>query len=289
MTNVILDCDNTFGLPGRPTDDGLALLYLLGKPSIQLLGVTTTYGNADVKTVYENTRTMLHDLGREDIPVIEGGASPGSRQSRAAEFLVEQSKKFRGELKILAVGALTNLCAADELDGVFFERLDELVLMGGITEPLYLHGIPLDELNFSCDPEAACRVLTKGKRLSIATGNNCLPAYMRHQDYKNRLLDACSPIGHYIYDHTKNWFETKVKRYDLNGFYNWDAVAAVYLLEKRFFTDHPYRCRPAVEELACGAIGQVSDAPMRTINLPEIRDVEGFVEEMYTHWLSVPI
>ena len=29
---LILDCDNTMGVPGRDVDDGLALLYLLGSP-----------------------------------------------------------------------------------------------------------------------------------------------------------------------------------------------------------------------------------------------------------------
>jgi hypothetical protein len=32
MKYVIFDCDNTAGLPGKPMDDALALLYLLGRP-----------------------------------------------------------------------------------------------------------------------------------------------------------------------------------------------------------------------------------------------------------------
>lgn len=289
MTNVILDCDNTFGLPGCPTDDGLALLYLLSKPSVRLLGITTTHGNADVETVYQNTKRMLGELGRADIPVLKGGTSPSSRQSEAAEFLAEQAERHQGDLKLLAVGSLTNLCAAHQRDSSFFTQLEELVLMGGITEPLRLHGTPLDELNFSCDAQAAFCVLTKGERLSIATGNNCLPAYIRHEDYEKRLLKAGSAIGRYIYDSTKSWFETKIKLYDLNGFYNWDAVAAVYMLEKRFYEDQVHRYHTTAEDLARGYIGDTDSTPTLTANLPQIRDADGMLEELYRHWLEIPL
>ena len=91
--------------------------------------------------------------------------------------------------------------------------------MRGVTEPLFLNHVKLDELDFSCDPEAAYCVLTNGRNVSIATDNNCLPAYIKHEDYKSRLLNATNPIGRYIYEQTKSWFDAKIKKYDLNGFY----------------------------------------------------------------------
>ena len=42
---VIFDCDNTMGQPYREVDDGLTLLYLLGRSDVELLGITTTFGN----------------------------------------------------------------------------------------------------------------------------------------------------------------------------------------------------------------------------------------------------
>ena len=45
MRKIIHDCDCTFGINGCDVDDGLALLYLLGDPEAEILGVTTTYGN----------------------------------------------------------------------------------------------------------------------------------------------------------------------------------------------------------------------------------------------------
>ena len=41
MKYVIFDCDSTAGLPGKPMDDALALLYLLGRPQeAEILGIT---------------------------------------------------------------------------------------------------------------------------------------------------------------------------------------------------------------------------------------------------------
>lgn len=44
MRKIIHDCDCTFGINGCDVDDGLALLYLLGDPEAEVLGVTTTMG-----------------------------------------------------------------------------------------------------------------------------------------------------------------------------------------------------------------------------------------------------
>ena len=58
MRKIIHDCDCTFGINGCDVDDGLALLYLLGDPEAEVLGVTTTYGNNTLEKVYENTIFM---------------------------------------------------------------------------------------------------------------------------------------------------------------------------------------------------------------------------------------
>ena len=67
MKNVIFDCDNTYGVPDCDVDDGLTLIYLLGNKDVNLLGVTTTYGNNKVKVVYPNTIKMVKELNARGI------------------------------------------------------------------------------------------------------------------------------------------------------------------------------------------------------------------------------
>ena len=69
---VIIDCDNTMGLPGWEVDDGLVLLYLLGRDDIDLLGITNTFGNGSLKDVAKYTEEILSDIGRTDIPRFNG-------------------------------------------------------------------------------------------------------------------------------------------------------------------------------------------------------------------------
>ncbi len=76
---VICDCDNTMELPCKPVDDGQTLLYLLGRSDIELMGVTTTFGNGTIDEVYAATEELLHDLGREDILLLKG---EGERETR---------------------------------------------------------------------------------------------------------------------------------------------------------------------------------------------------------------
>src|SRR5699024_4635885 len=83
MISLIYDCDNTMGVPGRDVDDGLTLLYLLGCPEVELLGVTCAFGNDTQEVVYRTTSGLLRAWGRADIPVLRGAEGPGNRASPA--------------------------------------------------------------------------------------------------------------------------------------------------------------------------------------------------------------
>lgn len=66
---VILDTD-----PG--IDDAMALFTALAHPAIDLIGVTTTFGNVAVQQATRNALTLLEMAQASHIPVAQGGASP---------------------------------------------------------------------------------------------------------------------------------------------------------------------------------------------------------------------
>ena len=82
MRKIIHDCDCTFGINGCDVDDGLALLYLLGDPEAEVLGVTTTYGNNTLEKVYENTKKFVKKIGHDELRVYKGGAAPGNEKRK---------------------------------------------------------------------------------------------------------------------------------------------------------------------------------------------------------------
>ena len=50
------------GLPNKDVDDGLTLMYLIGNSNIDLLGVTTTFGNSHIEDVFGATTKLFDDL-----------------------------------------------------------------------------------------------------------------------------------------------------------------------------------------------------------------------------------
>lgn len=287
MKQIIFDCDNTFGVKDCDVDDGLALLYLLGcEGEARLHGITAAYGNNRLEVVYETILGMLKELGREDIAVKRGGSAAGDYDSEAADYLAEMADLYNGELSILATGSLTNLQGAYEKDRHFFEKVKEIVLMGGITEPLVFDKKVMDELNFSCDPHASCSVLRRGRNVSVITGNNCLKVLFTKEEYKKELFSREEPIAKYIRERTDYWFGYNEEDYGIKGFYNWDVTAAVYLMHPELFTDHKGRFDFSEKDLETGFLRQAADGPWQC-NLPQIGEERAFKRNIYDTWMKV--
>ena len=288
MKNVIFDCDNTYGVPDCDVDDGLTLIYLLGNKNVNLLGVTTTYGNNKVEVVYPNTLKMAKDLKVENLPILKGGANPNDLNNEASDYLVKMANKYEGKLSILATGSLTNLYGAYLKDNSFFEKVKEIVLMGGITEPLIFAKRQMDELNFSCDPMATYTVLSKGKNVSVITGNNCLKVLVTREDYEKELNDYSNPIVPYIKEKVDYWFDYNFDNYGINGTYNWDVTAAVYLMRPELFKENRYKMKVSVEDLKRGFLN-IDEDNNCVLNLPTIDNEELYNKDIYDTWKSVEI
>ncbi|SHJ88467.1 nucleoside hydrolase [Paramaledivibacter caminithermalis] len=291
MHKVIFDCDNTMGVENCDVDDGLTLLYLLGRQDIDLLGVTTTFGNSKIDIVYNNTIKMFNELKLNDIPLYKGASSSKDRQSEAAEFLTKMTKKYPGEIILLATGSLTNLLGAYELDNNFFNNLKEIVLMGGITEPLIINGKNLDELNFSCDSEATYKVLSSNTNVTVITGHICLQAFFGENEYKRLMENDSVKIYQYIRDKTINWFEFIMQKFGIKGFYNWDIVASVYITHPELFDRNIQKITSTSQDLDNGylKINNLSGNSYE-INIPtKIKDIDKFNKVIFDSWAKVKI
>ena len=284
---LIFDCDNTMGVPGCDVDDGLTLLYLLGLPEVELLGITCSYGNNTQETVYQNTLRLLKDWGREDIPVFRGADSGADRRSAAAEFLAQMSRRYEGELRVIATGAMTNLLGAEEMDNGFFSRVKEFSLMGGITEPLFVGGRPMAELNLSCDPEASLQVLRQGRRVQIATAQNSLRSYYPKEECLRSLRERNSALGAYLERHISYWFDVYEEQWNLSGFVNWDVMAAVQLLHPEFITPVETEITPTEESLQKGML--YGDGEGVAVLLPVIEAQEPYFRHIEQTWFSARV
>ncbi|MDQ4044097.1 MAG: nucleoside hydrolase, partial [Chloroflexota bacterium] len=185
-TSVILDTDI-----GTDVDDCLALAMLLGSPEINLVGVTTVYG--DVALRARMVRKLLHLRGRDDVPVSEGVRQPLVRNrpvywpghegvglleagdeerfgqgpdQHAVDFLIERVMRAPGEVHLLAVGPLTNIAVAMIREPGLASNLAHLTVMGGYIAP-WTGGRGAAEHNILSDPEAARVVCASGAPISL--------------------------------------------------------------------------------------------------------------------------
>lgn len=292
MKKVICDCDNTMSFPGRPMDDALAILYLLGcRDSIDLLGITCNYGNGTSEDSYISNTALLNETGYSHIPVFRGfekGESPICDSSR---FIAEMAERYNGELVFLGIGSLGNLYGAYMIDNDIFDKISQIVLMGGITEPLYIHGsTPLSELNFSVNAEASALVLSKGKNISIITGNNCLPvSELPKDEFLDMLCSSNNPAGMYIAQKCGYRFKTKEVVYGADSSYCWDAVAAAFINHPEKYSDHPTPCFINEKEIAESGFLHPCDTKkaVNTINIPVAISRQELQALFYESWLNV--
>lgn len=171
---LILDTD-----PG--VDDAMAFYYAHACQEIELLALTTVFGNVSLEDATRNALWMVEDadscakvfkgctdplkIPRNPAPVeIHGKTGTGdielplprekAEDQFAPEYLVEAARSAPGEITVCAVGPLTNIARAIQLDPEFVSNLHQLVIMGGA---LHADGNvnTFAEANFWNDPHAA--------------------------------------------------------------------------------------------------------------------------------------
>ncbi len=233
---IVHDCDNTMGMQHRDIDDGMALLYLRGRSDVELLGVTLTFGNSTIEDVYRCTRTLFDDFSINDVPLFKGAANSENRNSEAAEFLVHTAARHPGEITLLATGSLTNLLGAYQLDNQFFNNLHQVVIMGGVTQPLMINGTEMCELNVSSDPEAASTLFLSGTPVTVITANLCLQIPFGINQM-HMLREIIAPALYtYIETPFTPWMQLMQNYFGISHIYLWDPLAAVYCTNPELFT-----------------------------------------------------
>ncbi len=182
MHKVIFDTD-----PG--VDDALALLYLHKHPQIDLLGVTTVFGNAAVESTTHNALYLKQVWGLT-APVARGATGPlqpdaqpeawpvhihghnglgnhpvpevleATADAREAhQLIIDLVRAHPGEITLIAVGRMTNLALALQHAPDIAGLVRGVVLMGGA---FHVNGniTPAAEANIWGDAEAADIVFT---------------------------------------------------------------------------------------------------------------------------------
>jgi inosine-uridine nucleoside N-ribohydrolase len=282
---IIYDCDLTMGRPFRSVSDGLALLYLLGEPRIDVRAVTTTYGNGPVGMTTRTARQLLHDLEQHHVVVARGAGGPDEdpAENEAARYLVETVNAHPDEVVIVATGAMTNLKHASALDPDFFRNVRSLYLMGGIMGRLTWNDRPLAERNFSRDPEAAYAAIQSHCPKTIVPGEPGLTAVFRRPQFA-ALQALEGPVPRLIARKSRIWFGLMRLWFRDDGFPMWESVAALSITHPELFEFKRGHLPITVKDLRTGrlVIDPSRAGPVRLVE--GMRDYETFIKAHFAAW-----
>ncbi len=182
VTRLIIDTD-----PG--IDDTYALALACASPEVDLIGVTTVFGNVGLAHTTRNALKVLAMCGREDVPVAAGADRPlvYPHQHRArhvhgadglsglADTLPDRTRGVAGTdavtlmarlldespepVTIVPIGPLTNIALLLAAHPSAQTKIARLVIMGGGVDGGNVTAAA--EFNIWSDPEAARRVLVE--------------------------------------------------------------------------------------------------------------------------------
>ena len=246
---VIYDTD-----PG--VDDAMALLLLARHPEVELLAVTTVFGNGGIDVVTRNALFLKQKFGIA-APVARGAAAgfgaapaPGAvavhgenglggypvttptvREDgrSAAQLIVELVRAQPGEITIVAVGRMTNLALALALDPGIAKLVKGVSVMGGAFGRNGHFG--------NVTPEAEANIFGDALAADIVFGADwpmvIVPLDVTHEsvmtdDYIGELKRLAGDDGAFLWDVSREY----AKYYGSKGFkgfavHDSSAVAAM--------------------------------------------------------------
>ncbi|KAM7278637.1 hypothetical protein ACFE04_005771 [Oxalis oulophora] len=253
---IIIDTD-----PG--IDDAMAIFLALKSPEVDVIGLTTIYGNVYTALATRNALHLLEIAGRTDIPVAEGShvtITNGTKlriadfvhgtdglgnqnfpppegkaiKQSAAEFLIEQAKLNPGKITVVALGPLTNIALAVQQDPEFHKNIGQIVILGGAFA---VNGNvnPAAEANIFGDPDAADIVFTSGADI-LAVGINVTHQVIMTALDREILTQSNGKFAKYLCQILEVYFSYHNEAYNTRGVYLHDPTALLAAVNPSLFT-----------------------------------------------------
>lgn len=265
MHKIIIDTD-----PG--IDDAMAVLFACLCPDIELVGLTSIFGNVTTDIATRNALALV-EMAHCDVPVARGADTPVQQSAKpvawdvhgrqgfgdvaaitptgrpvdetAAEFICRTVSENPGEIVLCPVGPLTNLARALQLDPSIAGKVKSVTVMGGsldaggnITET--------SEANIWQDPHAADTVFAAGwdvtmVGLDVTHQIKCTP-----EDFAG-LVRPSPVLGGFLNEAVQHYFEFHRNVDGFDGCYMHDPSAVVSIVRPDLFAVEREPLRAIVE------------------------------------------
>ncbi|GJP48863.1 hypothetical protein CLOM_g8141 [Closterium sp. NIES-68] len=294
---IIIDTD-----PG--IDDTMAILLAFLSPlELDVVGITTVFGNVRTPTATANALSLCELAGREDVPVahgeevtlrgvekirvadfVHGSDGMGNTNQQpprgkptgkvAAQFLVDAVRSSPGQITVVALGPLTNVARALQLDPSFPRNVAEIVILGGA---FFTNGNvnPAAEANIFGDPDAADAVFTCGAKCTVIGINITHQVTLSVKDMED-IRDSKGPFGRFIHETSQFYYQYHKESYGMDAVYLHDPTTMVAAMDDSLFTFHEGVVRVQLDGIAKGltllnSTNKVWNVPTAWCGLPPVR------------------
>ncbi|KAL4347395.1 hypothetical protein GQ457_17G006080 [Hibiscus cannabinus] len=256
VKKIIIDTD-----PG--VDDAMAIFLALRSPEVEIIGLTTIFGNVYTTLATRNALHLLEVADRTDIPVAEGSHVTITKGTKlriadfvhgvdglgnqnfpppqgkpidmsAPDFLIEQANLYPGKVTVVALGPLTNVALAIQQDPSFVKNIGQIVLLGGAFA---VNGNvnPAAEANIFGDPDAADIVFTSGADI-LAVGINVTHQVVFTDADRDKLASSTGTFAQYLCKILGVYFDYHYEAYGTKGVYLHDPTTVLAAINPSLIT-----------------------------------------------------
>ncbi|KAK8617320.1 hypothetical protein V6N13_080237 [Hibiscus sabdariffa] len=256
VKKIIIDTD-----PG--VDDAMAIFLALRSPEVEIIGLTTIFGNVYTTLATRNALHLLEVADRTDIPVAEGSHVTITKGTKlriadfvhgvdglgnqnfpppqgkpidmsAPDFLIEQANLYPGKVTVVALGPLTNVALAIQQDPSFVKNIGQIILLGGAFA---VNGNvnPAAEANIFGDPDAADIVFTSGADI-LAVGINVTHQVVFTDADRDKLASSTGTFAQYLCKILGVYFDYHYEAYGTKGVYLHDPTTVLAAINPSLIT-----------------------------------------------------
>jgi len=204
MKNILIDTD-------MGVDDIIAISLLLNNPNINIKGISTVRGVADLDTGAKNLARLLTFIGKTGVPIYQGFSPnkqkvdfPKIDRQRANNLTLLKNislpkfpakkviiRKFNYQLNspvsLLCLGPLTNIANIIKNP----KNIREIIIMGGaVFKPGNIPPDYLCEYNIALDPIAAKIIFSSGLPITLVATDTTKQAPTVNKQFLKKVLAA---------------------------------------------------------------------------------------------------
>ncbi|NRA45480.1 MAG: nucleoside hydrolase [Oligoflexales bacterium] len=221
-------------------DDAYAIINALRSTQIDIVGMTTVFGNTQVGSVDESVGSILKISKNEHIPWVSGAIEAGNKKkpcpigaNGAADFIASRLKHSPAYL--LAIGPLTNIACMLASQPDLSKQIQGILVVMGQSENIEfsINNVTVQDLNFESDIHAAETLINSKVPMAFFPFELTRKSLVKRQAIEamkshDKLLRFFKKESIHFINH---WY----KVFKEDGFHPWDSAPVAYLKSPKWF------------------------------------------------------